>query len=188
MTAPPHDPSEAQSTDGISLPEVPGGLVRLAAVLSEDERHRFTLVRSWDPQLPRMLWIGLNPATADYREMDASSKAVTRFAAGNGYGRVDVGNLFSVRQVDPAKVRGRDLIRDPETDRHLQGMIDAADTIVVGWGTSLVPGKEQRVAQVIRMCAGRDLFCFGAPLKYGQPTHAAARRGHLKPLQLWLRA
>lgn len=39
--------------------------VRFGALLSGDGAHRFTLVREWNRARPRLLWIGLNPSTAD---------------------------------------------------------------------------------------------------------------------------
>lgn len=180
----PYEPDGARSLERSDVIELPGLAVRFGALLSDDEKHRFTLVREWDTDKPRLLWIGLNPARADFEESDTSSANVARYAYDHGFGRIDVGNLFSVRQVKPNLVQSGDTVR-PETDVHLAGMIEAADEIVVGWGSGKVPGKEQRLARVLQLCAGRALQSFGPPLKYGQPRHPATRRGKLPILQRW---
>ncbi len=184
---PPYEPEHARSTQRNDVRELPGRKVRFSALLSEDQKHRFTLARSWDESLSKLLWIGLNPARADFAESDRSSERVIAYARDHGFGRIDVGNLLSVRQPKPNLVPADDAVR-PEADVHLQGMIEAADQIAVGWGSGLVPLKEQRIAQVLQMCSGRDLYSFGDPLKYGQPRHPATRRGALPTLSLWLAA
>lgn len=184
----PYEPAGARATVRDDVRELPGLSVRFSALLSDDLKHRFTLVREWDPGKGRLLWIGLNPARADYQESDTSSAAVMKFAQANGFGRVDVGNLLSVREVNPSKVLAADSIRDPDTDIHLRGMIGAADQIVVGWGTGQVPGKNQRIARLLQMCHGRDLYAFGDPLTYGQPRHPATRNGALPLAKRWLKS
>lgn len=159
--------------------------VRFGALLSADKRHRYTLTREWDASKPRLLWIGLNPANADFETADPSSERVVQRAKLDNFGRIDVGNLWSYRSTTPADLPISGAV-GPDTDLHLAGMIAAADMIVVGWGSTLVKGKAVRVAQVLALLANRDLYTYGT-LTYGDPEHPKSRRFTVPPKPtLWL--
>ncbi len=50
------------------------------ATLSEDRRYRYRLTREWDQEKPKVLFIGLNPSTADEIEDDATIRRCIGFA------------------------------------------------------------------------------------------------------------
>ncbi len=163
--------------------------VRFGALLSGDGAHRFTLVREWNRARPRLLWIGLNPSTADAFTTDPSSRRVVQRARMDGFGRVDVGNLWSYRITHPAELPCVRTSTD-ETDDHLIGMIEAADTIVAGWGSTPVSTRALRIAQVLRLLNRNDLFAYGTTATYGDPEHPLSRKfvSGLPQPTLWLPA
>ena len=52
-----------------------------------------------------MLFIGLNPSTADGIDDDPTIRRCIRFAKDRGYGRLSVANLFAYRATRPADLR-----------------------------------------------------------------------------------
>jgi len=65
-----------------------------SAVFSRDGRYRYALRRVWDDGKPAVLFVGLNPSTADAHRDDATIRRCTRFARDWGFGQLLVGNLF----------------------------------------------------------------------------------------------
>lgn len=86
------------------------------AIISEDEKYRYQLSRCWDETKPRILFIMLNPSTADANIDDPTIRRVISFAKSWGYGGVYVGNLFAFRSTDP---KGLKQIADPVGENNM---------------------------------------------------------------------
>ena len=71
------------------------------AVLSEDRKYRYLLSRNWDDTKPTVLFIGLNPSTADEKEDDPTINKCISYAKSWGYGKVLMANLFAFRSTNP---------------------------------------------------------------------------------------
>lgn len=76
-----------------------------AAAFSRCGRYRWWLNRRWRQDAPTLLFIGLNPSSADGRRDDATLRRLIGFADGWGYGGVEVVNLFAWISADPAALR-----------------------------------------------------------------------------------
>ena len=106
------------------------------ALLSEDEQYRYQLLRVWDETLPRVLFVMLNPSTADATKDDPTIRRVISFAKSWGYGGVYVGNLFAFRSTDP---KGLKYVTDPIGEnniQHIQTMVGLVDKIIYAWGNN----------------------------------------------------
>ena len=57
--------------------------------------RRFSLIRRWDAEKPWVMFIGLNPSTANAHTDDPTIRRVVRFAKDWGYGGVYMLNLYS---------------------------------------------------------------------------------------------
>lgn len=64
------------------------------AEFSEDRKYRYALWRIWDESKPFVMFIGLNPSTANEIDNDPTIKSVCRIAKNNGYGGVYMMNCF----------------------------------------------------------------------------------------------
>src|SRR5580693_7206992 len=72
--------------------------------------YRYSLTRIWDSSLFPMVFIMLNPSTADHRNDDPTiTRCRNRALRDNTAGRLVVVNLFALRATDP-----RALTRHPE--------------------------------------------------------------------------
>lgn len=106
-----------------------------SAVFSKDRRYRYALRRVWDPARPTILFICLNPSTADHRLNDRTVFRCIRFAQGWEFGQLIVANLFAFRTPYPRTLwRARDPV-GPRNDRWLRRLIAESHTTVAAWGT-----------------------------------------------------
>ena len=97
-------------------------MMQRSAVLSEGRDYRYRLERTWDERRDWVLWMMLNPSTADELVNDQTIKGCLSFSDCWGFGGLMVGNLFALRSADPALVvRHHDPVR-PENDEHLRSM------------------------------------------------------------------
>lgn len=74
------------------------------AQFSPCRQYRYALWRIWDESLPLVMFIGLNPSTANENENDPTIKSVCRIAANNGYGGVYMMNCFPYVSTDPKQM------------------------------------------------------------------------------------
>jgi hypothetical protein len=76
-----------------------------AALFSPCGRYRWWLVRHWCPERSPVLFVGLNPSTADAGRDDPTLRRLCGLAGRWGHGGVLVLNLFSRVGSDPAQLR-----------------------------------------------------------------------------------
>jgi hypothetical protein len=150
------------------------------AILSTNRARRYRLDRDLGTPGPLVLWVMLNPSTADERDDDPTIRRVMHFSRREGFGRVAVCNLHSLRTTDP-----RGLLRvvtdepsDEVADAHMLAAAREARTIIVGWGAHGVrwPRRVVHVYNLLASSGGglspfpRRLWCLGTT-KSGQPRH-----------------
>jgi hypothetical protein len=138
------------------------------AVFSDCRTYRYSLTRVWDETAPRLLFIGLNPSTADETKLDPTLRRVVSFAQREGCGSFDMGNLFAYRATKPRHMREAADPIGPDNDRWLLTMADRASVIIVGWGAH--GGFMGRDAAVRELLKGHGLGCLGVT-KDGHPRH-----------------
>lgn len=106
---------------------------RSEAVYSPCETYRYRLSRRWGGP-DTLLWIMLNPSTADETRNDPTIERCARRAQALGFGGFEVVNLFAFRATAP-----RDLRRaaEPEGAENAAIVLQAAktaDMVLCGWG------------------------------------------------------
>jgi hypothetical protein len=86
--------------------------VKSSAVLSPDGVYRYRLDRVWGAG-PRVLFVMLNPSTADATQDDPTLRRCLGFARDWGYGSLTVANLYAYRARGPQAGRrpGRSGVR-----------------------------------------------------------------------------
>lgn len=142
-----------------------------------------------------LLFIGLNPSSADGRRDDATLRRLIGFAEGWGYGGVEVVNLFAWISADPAALRRVPEPVGPRCDlwirrriRQLQrshtataaaagtpadrsgGQPEPLLPLWLGWGNGgRWRGRDQQLLQLLGHLPVR-LLCLGHTAR-GQPRH-----------------
>lgn len=71
------------------------------AGLSSDSKYRWWLFRCWKIRLPLIIWIMMNPSTADHKKNDPTILKVIRYSKRWGYGAVLVLNIYAFRSSKP---------------------------------------------------------------------------------------
>lgn len=105
------------------------------AVISACGKYRYRLDRCGAMGGTTLMFIMVNPSTADAEKDDPTIRKCIGFADRNGFARVLVGNLFAFRATDVNELRNeRDPI-GPENDTHLHAMLRETDMVIAAWGS-----------------------------------------------------
>ena len=111
------------------------------ALISDCGKYRYELHREWDKNKGKVLFIMLNPSTADGLNNDLTTIRCINFAKKWGYGGIMIGNIYPFRAKRP-----KDLskwLKDEEVDHeyvgynnedHVRAMAEIADITVCAWG------------------------------------------------------
>ena len=104
------------------------------AILSADNVYRYRLERIWNEGKPKVLFIMLNPSTADALEDDATIGKIVKFADRWGYGGVYVANLYAFRSRYPKDLKTTSDPIGPENREHIQSLLGSVDRVFYAWG------------------------------------------------------
>lgn len=150
---------------------------------SPDRRHRYSLIHRWDPLFGDrlILWIGLNPSTADESQLDPTLTRIRTFSQREGFDGFWMANLFGLRTPYPKEMMSAPDPVGPGNDASLLAAADRCEKIVAAWGVSGV--YQERADAVVRLFAGRELWCLGTT-RDGHPRHPLYVAGK-QPLVRW---
>lgn len=133
------------------------------ALISECGHYRYRLWRLWDDLRPIMVWVMLNPSTADADVDDPTIRKCMGFAKAHHFGGIIVVNLFAWRATNPKELpKVKDPV-GPDNDQHILWACTAPlmCAVVGGWGTNKFAAKRAaRVKALIQGGARRHIECF----------------------------
>lgn len=153
-----------------------------AAALSPCRTWRYTLERIWDVTKSIVVFVLLNPSTADATQDDATLRKGIGFAKRWGYGGVVFVNLFAFRSTDPKNLSyNYEGMVGPDNDHHIVEQVQRAALVVLAWG--VYGGHLSRDAHVLKLLRGTPLWHLGRT-KDGHPKHPV-RLAYSTPLQPW---
>lgn len=136
------------------------------ACFSECRNYRYLLGRTWDPDGCAVLFLGLNPSTADEKANDPTVRRCIRFAKDWGFGTLLLANLFALRSTNPMELYNH---HDPvgvQNDIVLRLLRGSAKEVVFAWGAR---GGFMERDQIVRKIYP-EASCFGVT-KDGHPRH-----------------
>ena len=107
--------------------------------ISDCGKYRYKLYREWDKDKGKVLFIMLNPSTADNFKDDLTTIRCVNFAKKWGYGGIMIGNIYPFRAKRPKHLRkwfnkhsyGDSIVANVS---HVEEMAQQADLIVCAWG------------------------------------------------------
>ena len=153
-------------------------LIYSNAKFSKDRIYRYALWRTWDKALPKLLFIGLNPSTADEKKDDPTMRRCIRFSKDLGYGGFIMANIFAYRSTDPKKLK---LIKDPigkKNNYWIKKLAKDSGKTIAAWGTH--GGYLNRGDEVAKLID--NLYCL-RKTKKGFPSHPLYLPANLKPIK-----
>ena len=106
------------------------------AIISKCGKYRYSLVREWNKNKGKVLFIMLNPSTADDKEDDNTIIRCINFAKDWGYGGLMVGNLFAYRTTYPKELFKTKEPEGKENLKYIKQMIKDADLVICAWGNN----------------------------------------------------
>ena len=139
------------------------------AHFSHDKRYRYLLGRRIGASDRRLLFIMLNPGTADESHNDATIRRCIGFAERWNFGVMEVANLFAFRTSYVAELRAAKEPIGPDNDKWISEALVAADRVILAWGNH--GAYMQRSRCVMRMVSSVvQPYQLGLN-KTGEPTH-----------------
>ena len=105
-------------------------MMQRSPILDEGREFRYSLERTWNSDIDRVLYIMLNPSTVDANIDDATIRRCKSFAARWGKGGIVAGNLFTFRSTDPKGLFGHRDPVGPENDGHLERLAGEREAVV----------------------------------------------------------
>jgi hypothetical protein len=144
--------------------------MEFSATLSEDGAYRYRLARRWSSR-DAILWLMLNPSTADASTDDPTIRRVADFSQRWGYGKAMVGNIFALRSTDPDELLTHPSPVGPLNGWHLKEMAAEASVIVCAWGAhkAVTPDRWHVTLSMLGWPPGA-MLCLGHT-KSGAPKH-----------------
>ena len=140
-------------------------MIYSGAIFSDDKIYRYQLWRKWYDGDNFLVFIGLNPSTANEYEHDPTIRRCISFAANMGYSGMYMMNLFAFRSTDPSKLLQVDDPIGPDNNEHLLEVCKDRH-VIAAWGNS---GSFLRRCDWLT-CNIKGVYCFGLT-KQGQPKH-----------------
>lgn len=141
------------------------------AIFSDhNKRFRYALWRFWRPNEPKLLFIGLNPSTANVIKDDPTIRRLIGFAKSWGFGGLFVGNLFSLVTANPNALWISPSPEQPNgpNDIAIERMHELSNKVMVGWGNE---GRNAGLRpRAILALLGNPVFCIKMT-KIGEPGH-----------------
>ncbi len=142
-----------------------------SAVLSDDGAYRYYLSRVWEDSAEKLVFVMLNPSTADAEADDPTIRKCIGFARRFGFGGIEVVNLFAYRATKPEALRDPDADPvGPDNDHYLRNVCRNR-FVVCAWG-ALGRVYYARVQEVLRLLEDVSAVAVSLALtKHGHPQH-----------------
>lgn len=142
--------------------------MRSDAIFSKDRnrKYRYILWRIWDETKPTVLFIGLNPSTADETTDDPTIRRCIDFAKSWGYGGIFVANLFAFRSTDPRRLYNEQDPVGSENDSYIKEYSDRSKLTIACWGNhGKFINRSKEVCNLVN-----SLYCLDINIT-GEPRH-----------------
>ena len=149
-----------------------------SAIISQDKMYRYELSRQWDSMKSCVMFIMLNPSTADGIKDDPTIRRCINFAKSWDYGGIYVGNLYAYRATNPKELRNKSNPWGTENNVHLISMANRSAIVVCAWGNNKgVP------ANILKILSKSRLYYIEKSIN-GTPKHPLYLKGNLTPQRL----
>lgn len=141
------------------------------ATFSECRKYRYCLWRIWDRSKPMVMFIGLNPSSANEIDSDPTINSVGRISKFNGYGGFFMMNCFAQVSTDPDQLTDIDYQLN---DEWLKAVGQLCKDVVFAWGAFDVVKDTGRDKQLSELFPNAMCLLIN---KLGSPKHPLYAKG-----------
>lgn len=150
-----------------------------SAVFSDCRKYRYTLSRYWDQTKGFVMFICLNPSTANETKDDPTVRRCINYSKAWGYGGFTMTNLFAFRAADPKIMLAESNPIGPENTDWILYLADTADIVIAGWG--VMGAYKGRANAIVTSPVLKDKLHYLALTKGREPRHPLYLKKILKP-------
>lgn len=140
--------------------------------------YRYTLTRTWDSSAEPLVFILLNPSTADASQDDPTIRRCIGFAKRWAFGGIVVVNLYAYRATKPRDMFAADDPVGPDNDRIIAQVVEGK-TVVAAWGAN---ARRERFGEVLELIPGTARLLALQITKKGHPRHPLYVLGEAQPV------
>ena len=156
------------------------------AIISEDKRYRYMLTRVWDETKPMVMWVMLNPSTADANNDDPTIRKCIAFAKSWGYGGIYVANLFGFRATNPRRLLQTEAPIGAMNEEYLRTYAEKVDKVICAWGNVAILERLPHVRPMAVLGFAREkLHCLGLCKNGETPKHPLYLHSSLTPQKMF---
>lgn len=152
--------------------------MKKTATISECNKYRYDLLRVWDETTPYLMFIGLNPSTADHEQDDPTIKRCIGFAESLNFGGICMCNLFAFRATKPSDMMSSSSPIGIDNDSYVKLHAEKAGMVIAAWGNA--GDYLNRDKEVLALLSKVDVFALEIN-KSGQPKHPLYISNDTKP-------
>ncbi|MGL5953282.1 MAG: DUF1643 domain-containing protein [Providencia rustigianii] len=141
--------------------------MKKTATISECNKYRYDLFRIWDETKPYLMFIGLNPSTADHELDDPTIKRCIGFAEKLDFGGVCMCNLYALRATNPSAMMSSESPIGSDNDMYVKKHALSAGMVIAAWGNhGCYLNRDKEILDILNV----DVFALDIN-KSGQPKH-----------------
>lgn len=150
--------------------------VTAGATFSTCRKYRYALWRIWDADKPLVMFIGLNPSTANETEVDPTIESVIRISKYNGYGGFYMMNTFPyVSTIANELIAIANSEESRMNDAWLNNISKKCKDVVFAWGNFKVVKDLKRDIELQQMFPNAKCITRN---KNGSPGHPLFKKGN----------
>ena len=144
--------------------------MKRTAQLSPCGTFRYRLGRAWGDATRPLVFIMLNPSTADADIDDATIRRCVKFAQAHDFSAIDVVNLFAYRATKPEDLRRAGYPIGPDNDLHIADAAFGAGAVCLAWGSNVANLERPQIVLPYLRSLGIELQCLRIT-RSGYPQH-----------------
>ena len=159
------------------------GTENAGAVFSPCQQYRYQLWRRISRAKRSILWLMLNPSTADHEQLDPTVTRCYRYSQQWRYGHFLVANIFAFRATAPKDMYAAKDPVGPANNEAILQYAEQANLIMLGWGNHGCHLQRSKDVLTLLRSAGysQKLHCLKIN-NSGEPCHPLYLRADLKPI------
>jgi len=149
--------------------------IEFSAKFSDCGKYRYTLCRIWDKSKGIIMYIGLNPSTANSTTDDPTIRRLKIFTRDFDYGGFIILNLFALVTPYPEELW---ICENPimDNDLYIEYYKDKVEKVIFCWGNFKLPvyGRDKAMIKLFP-----EAYCFGKN-NNGSPKHPLYLKANTK--------